>query len=459
MPIKDVINACKIPGNGLVLAPGTYVLEDEPLHIAPGMRLTIPERATFVGTGNREGDYDIRLLGEDISVVGDLTFINPNSGGLLGGNWTGVGSNDGCKIEGARIDLGKGYPLRLESSRDVTLKNCQVSIDSLGRGPLDFGGMAQATIAESSFKWTSGRLAFNFWTESIINGNSFLINYADRTSDRTETGGVELSYANELLFADNRIECIGGVPLGGNDGELIMAQKSNVPDFGGSGKVVSCKGEILETTIRWKNAPWLALGYPITRRMVVMVLSGVGAGQYRDAQPGNVDGTILLDRPFDVVPGRNAVVALSSLSAHKLSILRNDIIGGLRGIMLVESMVGLTVEHNRIRNSGGISVYASSKEGSFGFQHCPVWDASIRFNDIEDKEGRAASITAHVADVRGSRLPMALKNVDLRPNLYDGQGNVNPTDPFALKDGLTVTNVDETGGSPLSSRMASVLTK
>ena len=471
--VRDVPGLLRaVKQGGLVrLAAGTYRLSGVGLpmngHVVlqgAGMGKTVLEVGAKYSQARlpKEGEFEFILYGSDMGLR-DLTVRNANPtgvpNGVLGAGppW---GRNERCFFDRVEFQIGNGRPVGFWAPVDCLVRDCRVVSTSAIQPPFSLGGGTRVRMEGCTVEYRAGRVILTYLTDSTVVGNTFLLDGRHRGQGRAETGGVELSFAHGVEFRRNKVIQTGPSGTGDNDGEMIMTQQSNVPEWQGAGEVVRTDGLSVTTDMRWGSDPWLAPGYPVTRRKAIYLLSGRGAGQWRWATPGPSDGTVRIDRAWDVPPAKGDPVSVGSVTAYHLRIADNVVENGSLGIELYAGGLGCEISGNTLRNTGGLVLRATSSRSpttpGSGPQHFPVWDCAVTGNTLINSSGkRPAAIAVYAWDVGDTRLPLGVKGIKVARNRIQGR-NMEVRGGLGTFDGVEVSSVAELGNTPSEDRLVGV---
>ncbi len=432
------------------VARGGYVRLEAGTYDLSGSTLNVPARTVIEGAGMGRtvllvrrtdgGDHAIRLLGTEIGLRAMTVRNEGGEVGVLRGNWGGGHDDARTFLDGVAFEIGKGQPVWLLGSPDVLIRGCRFVSTSDRQPPLHLDGMTRCDFERNLVEWRTGRVALTMWSDSRIVGNAFRLDGGHRGPGRPETGGVELSYANDVEFAGNRVVQYGPYGTGDNDGEMVMTQASNLPEWQGAGSVLAARGTTLETDLDWGGDPWIAPNSYPTQRRAVYLLTGPGAGQWRWATPAG-QGRIEVDRPWKTPPERGDRMSAGSVTAHRLRIRDNTILHGVRGIEIYAGALECEVSGNTVRDSGGIVLRSSSERSGrtprSGLEHWPLWNCRAMGNRVSNADGwRAAALSVLDVDVSATGLPLAIRNVVVSGNIIVGKGQRFSADNVGDFDGI-----------------------
>lgn len=371
-------------------------------------------------------DYGLKVFGDTIGLK-SLTIRNASRAsvrnGIMRGGPTGH-LNRRVFLDGVGIEMGNGIALAFDGLEDVLMRDCVVTSTAAGDNPVRIVGARRLQMRGNRFTWRAGRVVVLYAEDSDLVGNAFTLDKSHRS--KAESGGLELSFASDLRVWDNQVTTSGSSAVDQNDAEGVMTQMSILGEYQGDGKVVAARGGDLATTMRWGDDPWLAPGFPVTRRKALYVLSGRAAGTWRWASPGSSDGVVHLDSPFATAPAPGDRVSLGTVTAYKLDVRRNRVSGYNVGIELYDGGLDCTVVDNAVTNGGGIFLRSvsirSNRSPRSTNDHFPLWGVVAKRNAIANLDGRKpAALDVYSTDVGNTGLPRPFHGVFVQDNRIEGR--------------------------------------
>ncbi|HOE61294.1 MAG TPA: glycosyl hydrolase family 28-related protein [Kiritimatiellia bacterium] len=252
------------------------------------------------------------------------------------------------------------------------------------------------------------------WGWYCISGSDGLIfeNNEITGADLMSTGGglncLDGSrFSQNVYYADNRLQRMHG-----------WDREAMTSDAGGeaySGKAVTAHGTtlVLDGKPNWRGQDWRGAG--------VFVLAGKGAGQYRRVA-GQGEQSVIVDRPWDVVPGTNSDICVTMFQGHY--ILSGNEFSDCGAVQFY----GTAVENIVVRNTGTrMSGFRGIGLWYHGYQ--PNWFCEFRDNAI--KEGnyyhwnRASDALLEITGYRRAPYtgPLNVGSV-VRHNRLDSQAHI-----------------------------------
>ena len=380
--IRTAIQLASSSGGGIVYFPaGDYriITPSDPVR---GHPLLVPSRVIFRGA----------------SSSASRIFINdPSFASETGGTWTWGGVDfQGASLSGM-TDLGvyaanSASPCALLWNRgsskvselffnnlDVHLGNCRAfwfeatnhllirgsTIDSSNSlnggnasqyGPVYIVGNTNVSFLKNTVTYHFGRLHMQNNVNLLMQGNTLIrdaMNKEMQNGTAVESGGVELSFGQNIQVLDNIIQTLNAPRDELNDGEAILTQQSVIPNVLDAGSATATTS----TTLTDTNALW----GPITASRlahfpeVVAILTGSGSGEWRTIQGINTTTkTLTLSQAWNPVPEVGSLYAVFAWTVMNATIEGNTLIDNPNGIVLFDGCYNCTVQNNILNNSRGI---------------------------------------------------------------------------------------------------------
>jgi parallel beta-helix repeat protein len=172
-----------------------------------------------------------------------------------------------------------------------------------------------------------------------------------------ESGGLELSFSQNLQIVKNTIQTLNAPYQEGGDGEAIMTQNSVAKDVLDSGAATA----VTSSTLTDVHALWGSVtaarfpNYP----EVVMVLSGSAVGEWRTIKSINTSNkTLTLTQPWSPAPEVGSLYSIFPWTLMHANIEGNTLVDNPNGIILYDGCYDCTVQGNVLNNSRGILLRA-----------------------------------------------------------------------------------------------------
>jgi parallel beta-helix repeat protein len=170
-----------------------------------------------------------------------------------------------------------------------------------------------------------------------------------------ESGGMELSFDQNVWVLQNTIETRNAPHNELGDGESIMTQNSGTPDVLDAGAVT----QIAATNLTDTDALWGAVTESGIARYpeVVAILTGSGTGEWRVIKRVNTKTkTLTVNQPWDPVPEVGSLYSVFVWTLKNATIQGNLLMNNPNGIVLYDGCYNCDVENNTLINSRGIQL-------------------------------------------------------------------------------------------------------
>jgi hypothetical protein len=243
-----------------------------------------------------------------------------------------------------------------EKSDKLLVQNSRFDSKSLQYGPIFVVGNSNVAFVNNEFTYHFGRVYLQDNTNLLMQGNSLVRDAENKDMEEKtaiESGGVELSFGQNLQIVNNTIQTLNAPPAESGDGEAIMTQNSNVPDVLDAGSVTA----VASTTLTDSQALW----GPVTASRlshyheVVAIYTGTAAGEWRNIQGIDVGTkTLTVDLPWDPVPNNGTLYSIFPWTLVHANIQGNDLIDDPNGIVIYDGCFDCTIQNNTLTNSRGI---------------------------------------------------------------------------------------------------------
>jgi hypothetical protein len=421
----DIYCVAKAGGGVVYLPAGTYM-------VGGFSELVVPSRVILKGAGAGSTILDVgynytptsaaplpyvwaidlsrsTLCGLKSLTVQNLnTNATPNPVVLLSG--PGTIASDRVFVKDCNLLLTSGLSLLGETGTHLVLSNTTVSLTT-DCGPINMSGSMYIECRNCTMTYRYSRIAFTFTSNAIVEGSVFQKDNHYAIPGSPETGGLETSYARQILIRRNTIEGVGPFPTRTGDGELIDSQRAGIDDMEDLGSVTSATS----TTLTNAKANW-----PTTRvfttpnlglfnRSSVQIVSGTGLGQTRMVI-ANTANTLNVDSPWQVIPDSTSVYSIGSWSADEQIFTHNYLGNSNVGINMNTGGLQCSFDSNQIVDAESIVFRCedwgedSEQAGGIfsGRRHTPGWDNWICNNTAQDTLGmRPPIISVYGTNVDG----------------------------------------------------------
>jgi parallel beta-helix repeat protein len=193
-------------------------------------------------------------------------------------------------------------------------------------------------------------------TRLLMQDNTLIRDAQNKDMDNgtaIESGGVELSFGQNIQVLNNTIQTLNAPANEHSDGEAITTQNSNTPDVLDAGSATA----ITAITLSDANARW---GTVTASRLpqypeIVAILTGSATGQWRAIQGIDIGTkTLTLSQPWSPVPEVGSLYSIFVWTLMNATIQGNTLIDNPNGIVLWDGCYNCTVQNNVLTNSRGI---------------------------------------------------------------------------------------------------------
>ncbi len=398
--------------------------------------------------------WAFKFEGAPTAGLTELTIRNLNANAAPNGVFYSPSTNlttNRCFLKNVNFELNNGTTFHLHRIREAVVQGCRFTSTCLTRGAVDLSGARYLRFSGNTVDYRGCRLDLTLSYRLIADGNTVRMDNAYHVPGGVEVGGIETSYGQQILVSNNLVQGYGPAPTKNGDGELIMTQRSNVPDFWDAGTVASADSLSLSTSGKSWPANWISPYHDDLDRKFVAILRGKGAGQWRRVA-GHGASALTIDRPWGVVPDSSSAYAVGSLIALQQTWTGNILQNGWHGLMHYGGGMDCLIADNRLADTGSIIVRSASENAPTDdgtLSQCIAWNMSVRNNTVFTTNTRTAAcvsvssfITPPVAD-QGLTGSFVL-GVDVSNNTINGSRYLK-SEAFAHSDGLEVIGVNERG--------------
>ena len=243
-----------------------------------------------------------------------------------------------------------------ESTDDLLVQNSHFDGSSLQNGPIYVVGNSNVLFLNNTITYHFGRVQMQNNTNLLMQGNTLTRDAENKemqAGTAIESGGVELSFGQNVQILNNTIQTLNAPADENNDGEAILTQNSNTLDVLDAGSATATAS----TTLTDSNALW----GPVTASRlaqfpeVVAILTGSATGEWHTIQGINTSTkTLTLSQPWKPVPEVGSLYSIFVWTLANATIQGNILIGNPNGIVLFDGCYNCTVQTNALTNSRGI---------------------------------------------------------------------------------------------------------
>jgi hypothetical protein len=473
--IQEAIDKAAEDGGGVVYLPaGSYRLE-----YAAGSGITMQSRVVLKGDGAGKtvikygygnpfstervkaaygwtlGWPDARAEGMGMVWPGfittsglvELSVVNVNESGKFVHSIKNM-PEGGSKImlKNCGFDFSDGWGLAMVNIDKFLMSGCEVKITGTDvRGinaptrtwPLDFKNSGYYNVRDNKIYYCAGRFGVNGCHHAFFENNAFIRD--GNHQSKGETGGLNFDYAGDVVIQKNQFLVTGKTIEAKNQGETILSQGGGAHQQT-LGSVTRATANTLtdnsETWLIWQDftervsLDWQFAVHPTN--YFIAIIDGVGTGQWRTITQ-NSDTTVVIDRPWDVIPAPGSKYVIAQWSVYRGLIKDNILKDNHQGIMLYCGGTDVVITGNELTNSGGI--YLRSDQRIQYRRYNLTWNVSVVDNKVVNTNGlRSAHIAMFHVKVRNDNsdiLGTGSLGIEMRRNLVQA----------------SVPNVGKAGGS------------
>ena len=379
--INAAIQLASSSGGGAVyFPPGDYKIIT-PSNPVKGVPLVVPSRVILRGSSSANSrifvnDPNAASQTDGIWTWGGIQFQGASLSGMTDlGVYAVDASNSPCALLWNRgsakaselffnnldVHLGNCKSFWFESTDRLLVQASHFASNSLQYGPIYVAGNSNVSFLGNTIHYNFSRVHMIYDTNLLMQGNTLIRDAQNKDmQDGTaiESGGVELSFGQNVQVLNNTIETLNAPPDETDDGEAIMTQQSNVQNVLDEGSATG----ITSNTLTDVNAVW---GSVTALRMskfpeVVAILTGSGAGQWRSIQGINTSTkTLTLGQPWSPMPDVGSMYSIFVWTFMNATIQGNTLANNPNGIVLWDGCYNCTVQNNTLTDSRGILLRTS----------------------------------------------------------------------------------------------------
>jgi parallel beta-helix repeat protein len=464
--IRAAIHLASSSGGGVVYFPvGDYKIL-APSSDARGTPLVVPSRVILQGSTSTTSRIFVNDPNADSEsdgywTYGGISFQNSSLSGMtdLGVYAVNSSSTAPCALLWNRgtapvselffnnldIHLSNCRSFWFERTNNLLVRGSHVDSSTSSKignaaqyGPLYLRGDANLTFSDNTVTYHFGRVRMEDNTGLLVLGNTFIrdaenLDMQDGTA--VESGGIELSFSQNVQVLDNVLQTLNAPSDETDDGESILTQNSNTPNVLDKGSSTA----ITSTTLTDTNALW---GSVTASRLaqfpeVVAILTGPATGEWRAIQGINTNTkTITVNQPWNPVPEAGSLYSIFEWTLTNATIQGNKLIDNPNGIFLYDGCYNCTIQNNTLSNSRGIllrtvdkSIGQSLYPEARGMHDVAINDRILN-NTVSNTSGlRPAYIAVDAEAFAESYRGMGMMNIQASGNilnLYSG----NPSQTY-----------------------------
>ena len=323
-----------------------------------------------------------------LSGLADLSIKNVDTLSQSVRNLVTAGANSKLFLARVNWNLNTGWFLNPTNSDRLVVTNSSFqsaintqmpaadSPQDSGVAPIWFDHITNFIFKNNNVLFYSGANAFLTLNSAVIEGNSFTRNASDKILvtaaniswlNGDQDAPIQIGdyvnhrvshviaeeFAKNIVIQNNTFNVTGGVLTKNmNDGETINSEGGAYLDLQDVGTVTSATStSVSSSTKNWNYVP----ASVFNAGSKIAILSGQGAGQWRQIVSMNGNNTFNIDSPWSIVPspGDNFTIFVPSMEN---GLIRNNVMSGnTHGILLFAAgFYNVSVLNNTLTNNGGI---------------------------------------------------------------------------------------------------------
>lgn len=374
--IQAAIDLVAAGGGVLQLPPGTCRLAGS---------LKLKSRVVLQGAGkNRtviryEANYPLWGRGLDLAGVRNLTLINTRGRieSPLLQNSTRV------FFQNLKFVLDGGIQMFLTNNNNFVILDTDFiqPKNPDDSGPYTLGGSGGLVFFGNTTTFANGSPTFSRVHDAYIARNRFTRDARDNQNSTGVIHSLVMDFAHRIAITNNTFDVLGGpiVNKVRNDGETLLTEGGGARRTENLGTVASATAMTLSDPGNTINVtPFEGRSFP--ENYGVAVVGGKGAGQSRRVTAYS-QGTLTVDKPWDVVPDTSSRYATFVWGLEKSLIKANTLMQNPRGIWLYQTAIrDVDIVGNVIHEGGGI--YLRSAQNIKDRLFVPIYGVRIANNTI-----------------------------------------------------------------------------
>jgi parallel beta-helix repeat protein len=439
--IRGAVQLASSLGGGLVYFPtGDYKIVT-PSNATQASPLALPSRVIlrgvssatsrlFVNDSNAASETDgiwtwggIRFSGSTLIGMTDLGVyaVNSSTTSPCAVLWNrGAGNASELFLNNLDVHLTNCRSIWFESTTKLLLQNSTVDSIATQQGPIDIVRNSEVSFLNNTVTYHYGRVHLYNNSTLLMQGNSLTRDAQNKDMDNNtavESGGVEISFDQNVQVLNNTIQTLNGPSNEVADGEAIMSQNSNTPDLLDAGTVSASTS----TTLADASALWSSVtasrvdSYP----EVVAIISGNGIGQWRTIQSINTSTkTLTVSQPWNPVPEPGSLYSIFVWTLSNATIQGNTLINNPNGIVIYDGCYTCTVQNNVLTSSRGIILRTVDE-----IPNASTYPESRRVHQIALNSQILNNTVSNTTGLRPGFI--ALDTEAFAPQSYNGMGMMN----------------------------------
>ena len=269
-----------------------------------------------------------------------------------------------------------------EATDNLLVQNSHFDGNSSQYGPIYVVGNSHVSFLGNTITYHFGRVQMQNNTNLLMQHNTLVRDAQNKdTEEKTaiESGGVEISFGQNIQVLNNTIQTLNAPPGEAGDGEAIMSQQSGVQDVLDAGSSTA----ITSTTLTDTNALW---GHVTASRLaqypeVVAILTGSGIGEWRTIKGSIPTRKPHLESTLESLPEVGSLYSIFAWTLMDANIQGNKLIDNPNGIVLWDGCYNCAVRDNTLTNSRGIILRAVDESLSPS-----LYPEGRRVHQVADKE-------------------------------------------------------------------------
>src|ERR1700730_1739673 len=370
---RAAIQLAASSGGGVVYFPAGDYKIIAPSNSIRGVPLLVPSHVILRGSGsatarifvndpqaNTETDWTgtwggIGFQGASLSGMTDLGVyaVNPSSSpcALLWNRGSAKASE--LFFNNLDVHLENCRNFWFESTDNLLVQGSNFDSNSSQYGPINVSANSHVSFLNNTITYHFGRVQLQNNTNLLMQGNKLIRDAQNRDMDNgtaIESGGVEVSFCQNVKLINNIIQTLNAPADEIGDGAAIMTQQSTVQNVLDAGRATA----VTSTTLTDTDALW----GPVTASRlaqypeVVAILTGSATGEWRTIQGINTAAkTLTLSLPWNSVPEPGSLYSIFAWTLMSATIQGNTLTDNPNGIVLYDGCFDCTVQGNVLTNS------------------------------------------------------------------------------------------------------------
>jgi parallel beta-helix repeat protein len=374
--IRAAIQLASSSGGGMVYFPASDYKIVTPSGAVSGSPLVVPSRVILRGDSsatsrifvndpsaasetNWTGTWGgIDFQKSSLSGMSDLGVYAVNSSTspcALLWNWGSVQVSE-LFFNNLDVHLNNSKSFWFETTDKILVQNSHFDSNSLQYGPIYVSTDSNVSFLGNRITYHFGRVEMHDNVNLVMQGNTLIRDAENKDLQEgtaIESGGVELSFGQNIQALDNVIQTLNAPSDESGDGEAIMTQQSNIQDVLDAGSATAITSTTLtDTAALWGPVTVSRLAqYP----EVVAILTGAATGEWRTIQRVNTSTkALILNQPWSPVPEVGSLYSIFAWTLMNATIQGNTLIDNPNGIVIWDACYNCTVQNNILTNSRGI---------------------------------------------------------------------------------------------------------